>query len=186
MKIDTDDEALATIRDALTWMDHFAKRHCDGTIENVANEALDALALLGAEDTPSVPMARVRIREVKWWGPRGAEYLYATDKDEAIEAIIDGLDAFPEKIEICGYAEMIPDWAHYAPLESMLDNLDEEYGDPDGGYTKPTPDMKKAEEAFMSVIAEEYEPCCEVITQETIDVAEWIKVHRPDWLEVSL
>jgi len=51
------DEALATIRDALTWMDHFAKRHCDGTIENVANEALDALALLDAEDTPSVPMA---------------------------------------------------------------------------------------------------------------------------------
>ena len=51
------DEALATIRDALTWMDHFAKRHRDGTIENAANEALDALALLDAEDTPSVPMA---------------------------------------------------------------------------------------------------------------------------------
>ena len=51
------DEALATIRDALTWMDHFAKRHCDGTIENAANEALDALALLDADVKLSVPMA---------------------------------------------------------------------------------------------------------------------------------
>jgi len=126
-------------------------------------------------------------REVVYWGQRDANQLTYTDKDEAIEEILDGIDKFPSTIEICGYAEMRPNWAHYAPLESMLDNLDEEYGDIDGGYTEPTPDMKKAEEAFMSVIAEEYKPgACEVITQETIDVAEWIKVHRPDWLEVSL
>jgi len=126
-------------------------------------------------------------REVVYWGQRDANQLTYTDKDEAIEEILDGIDKLPSTIEICGYAEMIPDWAHYAPLESMLDNLYEEYGDPDGCYTKPTPDMKKAEEAFMSVIAEEYKPgAYEVITQETIDVAEWIKVHRPDWLEVSL
>ena len=50
------DENRAKIREALTWMDHFAKRQCDGTIEHVANEALDALVLLDAEDTPSVPI----------------------------------------------------------------------------------------------------------------------------------
>jgi hypothetical protein len=43
------DEAIKTIREALTWMDHFAKRHCDGTIENIANEALIALDQLAAE-----------------------------------------------------------------------------------------------------------------------------------------
>ena len=51
------DENRAKIREALTWMDHFAKRQCDGTIEHVANEALDALAILDAEDTPSVPIS---------------------------------------------------------------------------------------------------------------------------------
>lgn len=123
-------------------------------------------------------------REVVYWGQRDANQLTYTDKDEAIEEILDGIDKFPSTIEICGYAEMRPNWEDYRPLKSILERLDEEYGDDDldSEYTKPTQAMKEAEKTFMEVIAREYMIfMCEIVTHETINVLDWIKSNRPDW-----
>ena len=48
-------------------------------------------------------------------------------------------------------------------LDSVLESLDEEYGDPDGDYTTPTKKMKEAAEVFAKeIISEYYSWMCEL------------------------
>lgn len=69
------------------------------------------------------------------------------------------------------------------PLNDILEGLDEEYGNPEGDYTKPTDAMKKAQEVFLKVVAEEYSSwACAEVVEKTINAHEWIKKNRPDWL----
>ena len=130
-------------------------------------------------------------REIVFWGWEDDESLSHYDKDEAIEAMLDGMDepiaALPETIEVCGFArmEIHPNvLSADAILEDALERLDEEYADPHGEIEEPTPAMKTAAEAFVAVIKAEYMVWnCEVVARETVNVREWIKEHRPDWLE---
>jgi hypothetical protein len=127
-------------------------------------------------------------REPKWWGPPEAERLYANTKDEAIEFILDDLDLdkLPEMIEVAGYAPMAPDIETTYEgdvLEHILEQLDENYGDPEGDDTSPTEAMKEAEAAFLAVIQKEYHVwMCDEVCRETVNAMDWIKGHRPDWL----
>jgi hypothetical protein len=124
-------------------------------------------------------------RKPELWDSPEVENLrgYAT-KDEAIEGILDDLVEKPETIEVCGYAHMVPDFEHYGPLDDVLEALDGEYAGE--AFTEPTQAMKDAEKAFMDVIAKEYFVYnCDEVCRETVNVAEWIKVHRPDWLTPS-
>ena len=125
-------------------------------------------------------------RTIAYWDSEGEERLTYTDKDEAIMGILDGLDKLPEKIEICGYARMIPNvelLAHLA-LERLLENLDEEYGDPEGGYVSGTDKMKEAAKVFLTAVLDEYVIwACILVKRETVDVPAWVKENCPEWLE---
>ena len=43
--------------------------------------------------------------------------------------------------------------------------------------------MKAAALAFATVLLREYESwACEIVKRETVNVHDWIKEHRPNWL----
>jgi len=117
-------------------------------------------------------------RKIECWDEPDREDLRFSDRDEAIEAILDAMDdPLPEKITICGYARMKVSLSGI--LEDILERLDEEYSDPDGNPTDPTDAMKKAEADFIAVMEREYEPwMCEEVCREEVNVSEWIEATR--------
>ena len=118
------------------------------------------------------------------WGTGDEEHLQYDNENECIEAMLDIMDnPLPEKITICGFARMDVDTTCLNPLEYCLEGLDEEYGDPDGEYSKPTETMKAAEKTFLEIIQKEYKPwACEEVCRKEIIVADWISANRPDWI----
>lgn len=146
---------------------------CGAGLEVIYGEDEGEIGIIG-EDKSIKGGRTMAEREVRWWGPPEAERLYASDKDEAIESILDDFDEPPETVVVCGYAEMKVNFESYGPLEDVLESLDEEYGDPDGDRAEATEAMIEAEEAFMAVIAKEYKTwACEEVSRETINIAEW-------------
>ena len=127
--------------------------------------------------------------KIEFWGKVDDERLTYTEMDDAIESIIDGTDDIedlPETIEVCGFARIEPSMKNGAEvaLERLLENLDEEYSDPDGSYTDPTDAMIEASEMFVAVVLKEYKCwACEPVKWETVNVQAWIKENRPDWLK---
>ena len=127
-------------------------------------------------------------RTIVFWGLEDDERLTHSEMDDAVESMLDGMDdikALPETIEICGYAYMEPGVKKEAEniLERLLEGLDEEYGNPDGGCTKATDSMKKASETFVAAILKDYTVwACDLVARETVNVQKWIKENRPDWL----
>ena len=123
-------------------------------------------------------------RTIIYWDSEGEERLTHTDRDEAIESILDGIGKLPEKIEICGYARMLPNvelLAHHA-LERLVEDLDEEYGD--GNYSEATTAMKEAAKVFLTAVLDEYAVwACILVKRETVDVPAWVKENCPEWLE---
>ena len=57
-------------------------------------------------------------------------------------------------------------------LERVLENLDEEYGDPDGDYTKPTEKMKRSAGELVQTIKSEYTPFMCETTGEKIEYSQ--------------
>jgi hypothetical protein len=77
-----------------------------------------------------------------------------------------------------GGAEMAKRIGDYA-IELALENLDEEYGDPDGSYTGPTDSMKEAASKFGKAIVADYKPwMCEPTGEE-------VKVTRQEAKELG-
>src|SRR5690606_19353922 len=108
----------------------------------------------------------------------------------AIEEIIDAFApaGFDEigKLTVCEFAPMKPDPDSYNPLEHILEQLDDEFGDPDScDGTAATEAMKQAEKVFIAAVLAEYTPwMCEKTGNEvTVDALEWVREHRPDWLQ---
>ena len=128
-------------------------------------------------------------RTIEYWDSEGEERLTHTDRYDAIECILDGTDKLPEKIEICGFAHLLPNvelLAHHL-LEMFLESLDEEYGDPKGSGTEATAAMKEAAKEFTTAVLDEYKVwICILVKRETVDVAAWVKENRPDWLEQNI
>ena len=119
-------------------------------------------------------------RKIECWDEPDREDLRFSDRDEAIEAILDAMDdPLPEKITICGYARMEVDLSSSDILTDFLERLDEDYGNPDGDLSEPTEAMKEAEKAFLAVIQREYEPwMCEEVCREEVNVSQWIDATR--------
>ena len=63
-------------------------------------------------------------------------------------------------------------------LESILENLDDNYGEPDGDYTKPTEKMKIAAETLARTIKEEY------ISWQCEKTGETIKYSKEEVMEI--
>ena len=125
-------------------------------------------------------------RTIKYWDLEDVERLTYIDKDEAIMNILDGTDKLPDKIEICGYVRMVPNIELLSAniLERLLEDVDDEYGDPDESYTKVTDAMKEAAKEFLTTVLDEYTVwACEIVKRETVDVMPWVKENCPEWLE---
>lgn len=122
-------------------------------------------------------------RTPKYWDKPNAERFHHTDKDRAIEMILDECEGkFPETIEIVGYAPMRVSVSPNELLHDILSSLDEEFGDPEGDLFEPTAAMIQAAKKLAAVIEAEYAPwACEEVTRETINVAEWVAANRPGW-----
>lgn len=121
----------------------------------------------------------------------GEELTY-TDTDEAIEVFLShlfepyshGIKDLPETITLYGFEpmEVIPSGCN--PLECLLDDLDEEYGNPEGRSTVATEKMKAAEKVFIAAVVAEYHPWAHERTWECeVDVEAWVKENMPEWLE---
>ena len=128
-------------------------------------------------------------RTIVFWDSEDEERLTHTDQDDAIECILDM--SMPGELsgtlEICGYAHLeLPRAESLCDhvLEHILEGLDEEHGDPEGSYSEPTDNMKKAAKVFVTAVLSEYMGwACEIVERKNIDVAAWVKEHRPDWPE---
>jgi len=123
-------------------------------------------------------------REIIFWDEEGAEVLQCTDKDEAIENILDGLDITEGELEICGYARM----EHVGLgldaeliVETLIERWDEEYGGDDS--TDITEEMIVLGNKFVNKMSRLYEIWqCEIVHREKIDIRKWVEVNRSDWL----
>ena len=127
--------------------------------------------------------------EIDFWGCEDDEVLTHTEMDVAIEEELDarnGIDGLPRTLEICGFVR-----ADKPTAESLLDNgleylleyLDDNYGNPEE-YTVPTDTMKEAAKVFVQAVLNEYTVwSCSIVKRKTIDVAQWAKDNRPEWLD---
>jgi len=132
-------------------------------------------------------------RKIEVWGKEDDEQLTHTEMDDAVESILEDMEGdikdLPETIEVCGFAHVVVNVKKEAEgiLERLLEGLYEDYGNPDGDSTDITDTMKEASETFVAAVLEEYTVwACEIIKRETINVQEWIKANRPDWLETAI
>lgn len=125
-------------------------------------------------------------REPKFWTClEDPERLYHTDIGEAVVEYCEDIhpDQPPETVKVYGYAPVPkPDperWARGYHVERLLEDLDEEHGDPDT-YTEPTEAMKAAEVAFVRAVLAEYKVwTCEIVATETVRVLDHVDA---DWL----
>lgn len=125
-----------------------------------------------------------------FWGEKDDERLTHTTPDDAIEAIIDGHHPTPiaeiGTVTVHEFAPMKPRVAGgmFGPLESLLERLEEEYGDPEGRDVKPTEAMLAAEKAFIDAVLAEYKPwtCEPTGNVVTVNALEWAREHAPDWI----
>ena len=104
---------------------------------------------------------------IKMYGVEAQEYLN-TEPEEVIETLIEdncdfvgeSLDAilgkitWPVKILVFERRKVCCEPGDV--LERVLEEFDEEYGNPDGEYTEPTEKMKEAAKAFVEVVETEY------------------------------
>ena len=123
-----------------------------------------------------------------WTCVEHAERLTYTDRDEAIGMFLEDykLEDQPEKVTVYGYAKQtLPEgepW-HGQVLEAVLEPMDEDYGDPEESF-EATPAMVEAAKVFCAVIRKEFRVwTCELVCQEIVNTAEWVKEHAPHWLE---
>lgn len=133
------------------------------------------------------------VRTIKFWGSEDDERLMHTEMDDAVESILEGMEEdvnnLPETIEVFGFASRKPNVKQWAEdvLHKLIESLDEEFGDPDDGYTATTDGMKEAADTFVTAVLKEYTVwACEFVKRETVNVQEWIKENRPDWLIEAL
>lgn len=123
---------------------------------------------------------------IKFWGNEGDESLHHTDMDEAINDIINDLERLEGEIVVYGYAPMEkPDAEKLAKsiLDFVLEELDCNYelGSPDHA-TEASEPMQEAALFCAGKILNNYEPWAhKVVKEQTIDVVEWTRQHRPDW-----
>ncbi|MFA5754211.1 MAG: hypothetical protein WC905_02585, partial [Patescibacteria group bacterium] len=127
--------------------------------------------------------------KIEYWDKEGQEELHYTNKDEAIESMLDNLDPLPETIEICGYARVEkpdPENLYGYVVEDLIEHLDCNcgLGHPNRDLYKITDGMMDAEAVFIKSVLSEYSPrACEIVMRETIDVKKWVCEHLPDCLK---
>ncbi len=127
-----------------------------------------------------------KIRAKYWTCERDAERFHCETVDAAVEEYLDDREPedWPIKLIAYGYTpiELAPGSISFRyELEQFLEQLDEEYGDPDE-TTEITDAMLVAAEAFGEIIRKLYPVfSCERVEESHVDVQEWVLHHHPGW-----
>ena len=113
-----------------------------------------------------------------FYGGPGDMQLRYTDPDKYIEDYLIDLEGVQETIEVARYRPMTPSIGNLPSrvLDTLLEYLDQEYGDPEGDAPDETEKMRELAEVFVRGVLMEYEPwACELIDIEIVNVAEWVR-----------
>ena len=135
---------------------------------------------------------------VYWDCDEDTERLSHTDQDDAILYALDEWldptmtptevlstlrDGIGETITVHGFARMeMPTYELF--LEHLMEWLDNdlELGDVDGA-DPPSEALQAGARAFYEVLLKEYTPwSCEVVAKEEVNIEQWIRENKPEWL----
>ena len=175
--------------DSQGWQTRCGMEHCElgGPCEHSerANRILDEeyrkFRLLIESRTPGAP--RGMNAEGKLFGGLEGGRLTATSIHEYLLGILDTLDfdEWPETIVVHEWAPVRVRDQDLNVLGNLLENLDENFGDPEDAPTSPSDAMKEAEAAFREVIQAEYKPWVHLLTgvQHTVNVLAWVLTLNP-------
>jgi len=109
-----------------------------------------------------------------YWGAPDSERYNYSDIEDAIDHILDDVHPIvPEEVVVVAVRSRkitAQDVGIRNILEYTLEHLDEEYGDPDGGASDPTPAMEEAAKQLAEVIARDYEVwVCDPVLRVVLD-----------------
>ena len=128
--------------------------------------------------------------KVEYWDCSDqSEILHYTEFNDAIEYHLDAVPniEWPETLTVYGFAREIAKpnikWISERALEAVIEGLDEDYGNPEE-QSDWTNEMKNDATEFVQKVIANYQVwSCKQVTSEEINVMDWVKEHRPDWLE---
>lgn len=129
----------------------------------------------------------IKAKEPDFWDAEESEELTYETLDEAVEGYLDQaniwLDDPTIDIIVSGFCKMEISRETLNPLDNLLDQVEEEYGNPNKDY-KPTDALREAEKKFIDIFLQEYDVyVCEKVCEVSVNVKEWVEENRPDWLE---
>ena len=122
------------------------------------------------------------------YGAFGQERMTAVTVDEAAEEIIDQMDLLQcsRTVTVVKHRRkrLVPeDFQDKGPLSRFLEELDEEYGDPDGSPWDPSPAMLAAEREFLARVLREYRPFkLDPVQEIEVGVFQWVDENARRWL----
>lgn len=123
-----------------------------------------------------------------YWGSPDSERYECSDIEDAVDYILDGMHPdVPEEVVVVAVRSRkitAQDVGIRDILERTLEYLDEEYGDPDGGASDPTPAMEEAAKKLAEVIARDYEVwICDPVLRVVLDkddIHQWEREPHAD------
>ena len=139
----------------------------------------------------SVLPSMARARDIYYEAdPHAVEYTHLT-RDSAISYYLVDMEpsGWPDELEVTQYSPKLLEDTQYAAdgwIDEFLDDLREEYGE---GDERSVQDGSDASAFHLCVEAtkavyDRYTPYeCEEIDTVTVNTREWIKKHRPLWLD---
>lgn len=117
----------------------------------------------------------------KWWTcDPDAERIHHCEIADAVYEFLNDRgpsDPLPNELEVYGYAPMVPDrkLAADRALENLLEDIDSEYGNPDGAF-EATEGMKAAAAAFVDAFLSEYRVwACDKVTTLHVDPRDYMR-----------
>lgn len=116
---------------------------------------------------------------------KGCEILTYETIDEAMEEYTQDVHTtdWPKEITIYRFERMpIPEkrkaYLSERAIESLIEKLDEEHGEPEGDGTEITNEMLAAAREFVDKVIAKYTVWgCEVAGEETVNVADWAEAN---------
>ena len=100
---------------------------------------------------------------------------------QAIESYLANLEQDQDPPETLTIVTLTPhqvDRNLFHPLEELLDQLQEKYGNPED-YQKPTQKMRDAEQTFIDTVFAEYKPWTLLVDerQTTVNTNDWVAIN---------
>lgn len=105
------------------------------------------------------------------------------EKDISLKELISRL---PEEIEVNGFERDEPNVKHLAArtLLYLIEELDEDYCDPNGSKEQQTKEMEAAAATFVEAVLSQYTVwLCHKVCTEKVNTIEWLKGNMPDLFE---